>query len=262
MFIKDILVFIALIFPLLSYAQDDGNKDDLSKDSLQNTASESVSFVKRWGVPVSLMAYGTLEAVMMSKTRMLNYAVGHEVIRHKPVRFRIDDYTQYVPAASVYVLNLAGVRGRHRFKDRTMILGLAGLFTAISVNGFKYTVRERRPDGSRRNSSPPGHTAVAFMGAEFLRQEYKDVSPWYGIGGYVVAMGTGALRVYNNKHWAGDVIFGAGLGILCTKLSYCIYPVMQCKLMKKKTERKNTTDLAFYPYYNGQQGGLSIVVQF
>ena len=116
MFIKDILVFIALIFPLLSYAQDDGNKDDLSKDSLQNTASESVSFVKRWGVPVSLMAYGTLEAVMMSKTRMLNYAVGHEVIRHKPVRFRIDDYTQYVPAASVYVLNLAGVRGRHRFK--------------------------------------------------------------------------------------------------------------------------------------------------
>lgn len=97
MFIKDILVFIALIFPLLSYAQDDGNKDDLSKDSLQNTASESVSFVKRWGVPVSLMAYGTLEAVMMSKTRMLNYAVGHEVIRHKPVRFRIDDYTQYVP---------------------------------------------------------------------------------------------------------------------------------------------------------------------
>ena len=135
-------MFIALIFPLLSYAQDDGNKDDLSKDSLQNTASESVSFVKRWGVPVSLMAYGTLEAVMMSKTRMLNYAVGHEVIRHKPVRFRIDDYTQYVPAASVYVLNLAGVRGRHRFKDRTMILGLAGLFTAISVNGFKYTVRE------------------------------------------------------------------------------------------------------------------------
>ena len=61
MFIKDILVFIALIFPLLSYAQDDGNKDDLSKDSLQNTASESVSFVKRWGVPVSLMAYGTPE---------------------------------------------------------------------------------------------------------------------------------------------------------------------------------------------------------
>ena len=88
MFIKDILVFIALIFPLLSYAQDDGNKDDLSKDSLQNTASESVSFVKRWGVPVSLMAYGTLEAVMMSKTRMLNYAVGHEVIRHKPVQNR------------------------------------------------------------------------------------------------------------------------------------------------------------------------------
>lgn len=61
--------------------------------------------------PPLFRGIGTLEAVMMSKTRMLNYAVGHEVIRHKPVRFRIDDYTQYVPAVSVYALNLAGVRG-------------------------------------------------------------------------------------------------------------------------------------------------------
>lgn len=63
------------------------------------------------------------------------------------------------------------------------------------------------------------------MGAEFLRQEYKDISPWYGIGGYVIAAGTGAFRVYNNKHWLGDVFFGAGLGMLCTKLAYHLYPL-------------------------------------
>ena len=69
----------------------------------------------------------------------------------------------------------------------------------LSVNGLKYTVREMRPNGSRRNSFPSGHTTVAFIGAELLWQEYKDTSPWIGIGGYVIAASTGALRVYNNK---------------------------------------------------------------
>ena len=139
-----------------------------------------------------------------------------------------------------------------------MILGSAGLFTAISVNGLKYTVQKQRPDGSRRNSFPSGHTAIAFMGAEFLRQEYKDISPWYGIGGDVIAAGTGAFRVYNNKHWLGDVFFGAGLGMLCTKLAYHLYPSVQGKLFKKK----KVADISLYPYYNGQQGGLLVKYDF
>ncbi|MDY5237055.1 phosphatase PAP2 family protein [Bacteroides helcogenes] len=218
--------------------------------------------MKQLIVPLSLMAYGTLEASLYPKYRLLNYAVGHEVITHKPVKFRIDDYTQYVPAASVYLLNLSGVRGRHNFKDRTMILGLAGLLTGISVNTLKYTVREQRPDKSAHNSFPSGHTAVAFMGAEFLWQEYKDVSIWYGIGGYAIATGTGAFRIYNNKHWAGDVIFGAGLGILCTKLAYHLYPKAKLKLSSRRKADKSGTAFSVYPYYNGQQGGISISKQF
>lgn len=50
------------------------------------------------------------------------------------------------------------------------------------------------------------------------------MSIWHGISGYALAAGIGAFRVYNNKHWAGDVIFGAGLGILYTKPAYHIYP--------------------------------------
>ena len=124
---------------------------------------------------------------------------------------------------------------------------------------LKYTVREQRPDKSGRNSFPSGHTAAAFMGAEFLWQEYKDVSPWYGIGGYVIAAGTGALRAWNNKHWVWDVVFGAGLGMLCTKLAYRLYPSVQCKLSKKK---EKVSGISFYPYYNGQQGGLSVKYDF
>jgi membrane-associated phospholipid phosphatase len=184
------------------------------------------------------------------------------VITHKPEKFQIDDITQYVPAASVYALNLAGIKGKHNFKDRTIILGMASLFTAISVNGLKYTARVERPDKSARNSFPSGHTAIAFMGAEFLWQEYKDVSIWYGIAGYTIAAGTGAFRIYNNKHWVGDVAFGAGIGILSTKLAYWLYPTVERKIFNGGQGKKKRQNMAFYPYYNGQQGGLSLSMQF
>lgn len=256
------MALMALFLPLPLFSQSYTNEDIQLKDSLTSGFSKSEWTVKQMIVPLSLMAYGTLEASLYPKYRLLNYAVGHEVITHKPIKFRIDDYTQYVPAASVYLLNLVGVRGRHNFKDRTIILGMAGLFTGISVNALKYTVRKQRPDKSAANSFPSGHAAIAFMGAEFLWQEYKDVSIWYGIGGYAIAAGTGAFRVYNNKHWVGDVIFGAGLGILCTKLTYHFYPKVKRKLSFKRKADKNKAALTVYPYYNGQQGGISISKQF
>lgn len=217
----------------------------------------SVSSVAPYIIPATLLSYGTAEAIVMNKGRMLNYAIGHEVITHKPIAIGIDDYTQYVPAASVLALNLCGVKSSHSIKDQAILLGLSSLLTAISVNGLKYTVREMRPNGSRRNSFPSGHTTVSFMGAELLWQEYKDTSPWIGISGYVMAAGTGALRVYNNKHWVGDVAFGAGLGILCSKLAYKLYAPISRKIHNKPT--KQTT--AVYPYYNGQQGGLALTIQ-
>jgi membrane-associated phospholipid phosphatase len=73
--------------------------------------------------------------------------------------------------------------------------------------------RIERPDGSSYNSSL-GHTANAFASAEFLWQEYKDVSIWYGISGYIIASGTGVLRIYNNRHWLTDVAAGAGIDFM------------------------------------------------
>lgn len=216
---------------------------------------------KQLMLPTALMAYGAIEVMLAPKYRLLNYAIGHEVITHKPNKFTIDDVTQYVPAASVYILNFSDIKGKHNFKARTTILGIASLLTAASVNTIKYTAKVERPDKSAFNSFPSGHTAVAFMGAEFLWQEYQDVSIWYGISGYILAAATGTLRIYNNKHWVGDVAFGAGLGILSTKIAYWVYPTMQKKLSSKKNKSRNS--LVIYPYYNGQQGGgLSISKQF
>ena len=88
----------------------------------------------------------------------------------------------------------------------------------IIVNTMKYTLNEKRPDSNARNSFPSGHTATAFMGAEILNKEYKDVSPWIGYAGYFVAAATGYLRIYNDRHYINDVIAGACIGITSAKL--------------------------------------------
>lgn len=257
------LAMLCLIF-LSPFSGMASTQMDCEVDSVGTETKTSNLSVKSYIVPASLMAYGALEAATHKKG-ILNFSIGHEVIEHKPDKIPIDDYTQYLPAVSVYALNWAGVKGKHNFKDRTMILGIAAIYMTASVNALKYTAKEKRPDRSENNSFPSGHTATAFMGAEFLYQEYKEVSPWYGIGGYLVAAGTGAFRIYNNKHWLGDVVFGAGLGMLSTKLAYLTYPALQKKIQTKEgghSEKKKCKEVGLVPYYTGQQGGFSAYVHF
>lgn len=124
---------------------------------------------------------------------------------------------------------------------------------------LKSITKVDRPDGSSNNSFPSGHTATAFAGAEFLWQEYKDVSVWYGISGYLVASGTGFFRMYNNRHWLTDVAAGVGIGIASTKLAYLLHPYIS-KLFYKNENHKSTTMLL--PFYNGKQGGFGFAMQF
>ncbi len=91
---------------------------------------------------------------------------------------------------------------------------------AAAVNGIKYTVARPRPDGSRNNSFPSGHTATAFMAATMFHKEYGWRNPWYSIGGYTAAAVTGVSRIMNNRHWMTDVMAGAAIGIGSVHLGY------------------------------------------
>jgi membrane-associated phospholipid phosphatase len=128
-----------------------------------------------------------------------------------------------------------------------------------SVYTLKNTTKIERPDHSAFNSFPSGHTANAFSGAEFLWQEYKDVSVWYGISGYLVASGTGVFRIVNDRHWLTDVVAGAGIGILSTKIAYWVFPYMNKHIFKNKS---NTNTAMLAPFYNGKQLGATFVLNF
>lgn len=247
-------VFIFIFFANSIIAQH------IEIDSIQNkTPSKNLKFkYKQLIIPSVLIGYGVI-GIESDGLKFVNSGIKEEVNENIDEKFTIDDFSQYVPAASVYGLNAFGVKGKHNFKDRTIILGTSYLIMSASVLSLKSIAKVERPDGSAFNSFPSGHTATAFAGAEFLWQDYKDVSIWYGISGYVIATGTGVFRMYNDRHWLTDVVAGAGIGILSTKIAYWINPFIQKKIFNSR-ESNGTSIIA--PFYNGKQFGVGFIKSF
>lgn len=167
----------------------------------------------------ALMATGTIftyNPVANSVALSLRDAV----VSSRNPRLHFDDYIQYLPAALPLALNLCGVKGKHSFGRLLLLEGGSYLLGAGWLTAFKYGLAVQRPDGSTFNSFPSGHTFTAFTGAEIIRREYGAEYPWLAVAGYAVAITVAAMRVYNNRHWLGDVCAGAGLGILSVTLVY------------------------------------------
>ena len=184
-------------------------------------------------VPLSLITYGFFSQ-SSEDLRDFDVDIKNVVRRDADFHTPIDNYLQYAPGVAVYALNVAGIKGKNNFRDRTMILLLSNVMMGITVQSIKKITKVERPEGFGKNAFPSGHTATAFAGAEFLRREYREVSPWYGIAGYAVAATTGILRMYNNMHWFRDVIAGAGFGILSTEAAYWLEPIIAKKLFHKR----------------------------
>ena len=250
------------------YAQTDSVKIQLKStsntiDTLPKSivwSSEPIKRVfpyKSFIVPAAMIVYG-YTATHNNKLNKWNLAARDEIyMERQPSKVGIDNYLQFAPMVAVYGLNAVGIKGKNNFRDRTMIYAMSQLINSALVFPLKTWSAETRPDGTNQFSFPSGHTANAFISAEFLRQEYKDVSPWYGVAGYAVAATTGYLRMYNNKHWLGDVVAGAGFGIMSTKLAYWIYPTIKKKLFKDKD-----VNTVVMPTYQSGAFGVGMVHQF
>lgn len=208
--------------------------------------------------PVVLMGYGFIAVGNNGALKQLDISTKDELQEDHP-RFaaHVDDYAQFAPALAVFALNLSGVKGKHSLFDASMLYATSAAIMGLSTHFVKQGEHRLRPDGSGYNSFPSGHTASAFAAAEFLRQEYRDISPWYGYAGYFVATATGTLRMYNNKHWFSDVVAGAGFGIASTKISYLVYPYIKRLFMPKKQ-----SGLTFFPYFQDGTKGLMVYGRF
>jgi membrane-associated phospholipid phosphatase len=194
--------------------------------------------------------------------------LNNQTIKNKQITFHnenfkdfhstLDDYIQFAPHAAVFGLDWIGVKSKHGFTDKVGLMFVGGVITLGVVTVLKDATHQLRPDGSTENSFPSGHTANAFFGATILAEEYADQSILYTIGGYSVATATGVLRVLNNRHWASDVLVGAGVGIISGKLAYIIYPWLK-KAIGRKEKNSN---ISFVPMYDGRTMGGNLIVGF
>lgn len=256
-----LLIVLYLILICLFQAQAEEIEDSLHftnpvERSLSNPYKLRLTSVV---IPTVVVGFCALSAKNEWLNRQKENIQG-TITRRSGEQIKVDNYLQYSQIVSVYGLNLIGLKGKHSFKDRTIILAMSYATMGLIVNSMKYSFRERRPDGSTNNSFPSGHTATAFMGAEFLYKEYKDVSPWIGYTGYAIAATTGYLRIYNNRHYLNDVIAGACIGMMSTKLSYWLYPKIFKKSANKKDESKPV--IAGMPYYSNGEMGINMNIVF
>jgi membrane-associated phospholipid phosphatase len=219
--------------------------DTLKKDLF--TAPDTVKHLrsKAWALvpPSVLIAYGA-SSFFFHPVRRLDISIYNDINEDAPnFRHHPENYFQFTPVALVYGLNLVGIHGKNTFIDRTIIFAMAEGMMSLATFGLKKATHRLRPDGSNYYSFPSGHTANAFLGAEFMAQELGDKSIGYSAVGYGFATATGILRIYNRDHWFSDVIAGAGFGILSTKAAYLLYPYIRNRLFKAGRQKEQNRDV-------------------
>jgi membrane-associated phospholipid phosphatase len=105
-------------------------------------------------------------------------------------------------------------------------LAASVVVSTVAFNTLKLISGRARPDAgsgafalrpfSGQGGFPSGHSTVAFALATSLADDLHNA--WAAAGLYAVAAGTAWSRVYDERHWASDVIFGAALGITTAKV--------------------------------------------
>ncbi|MTI21330.1 phosphatase PAP2 family protein [Fulvivirga sp. RKSG066] len=222
-------------------------------------AQDSLNKKKKWtdtkvfkvsAVPVALT---TLGLITTSSSSPIDKFDVRESINERFPDFSssFDDYLRYVPPASVYLLDLAGVEPKNDLGDRTILFLKSNILALAITFPLKGLTKVRRPDGSSSASFPSLHTAQAFLGATFLHKELGHKSVWYSVAGYAMAATTGFYRMLNNKHWVSDVLVGAAVGIFSANLAYATH---QFKPIFKRKDLK----LSVLPTYN-RGPGLTIL---
>jgi membrane-associated phospholipid phosphatase len=157
----------------------------------------------------------------------------NRVLKHTATGFRVLGF----PGSIIITSGLYAV-GRLSDRDRTADLGLhateaivlgegvTGVVKVLAGRARPYVVADTNPRdfrfgrGIRRArdyvSFPSGHSTAAFATAAAVTSEVSRWSsgPEWVVGPlmYGAATATGLSRMYNNEHWASDVVLGAAIG--------------------------------------------------
>lgn len=127
----------------------------------------------------------------------------HRTKAQKGVKVSTDVLLVALPASA-----LVGTLVMKDWKGLLQGVETAAVTTAATYI-LKYSIKEKRPDGSDYHSFPSGHTAFTFASAAYLQRRYG-----WAVGGpaYALATYVGWGRCFAKKHHWYDVLAGAAIG--------------------------------------------------
>lgn len=257
--LRQLIALTVLLFVNISVTGKTRERAQLTKEWVADSTKNHINW-KNSAFPLAAIGFGIV-GIENQGIQDFNRDIQETIMEKVDREYTIDNYLQYAPAASVLALNLAGVKGKNSNFDATLVYGTSILLMVCIVSPMKNKFKVKRPSGYSTSSFPSNHTATAFASAELLYQEYKDQSVWYGVAGYAVATTTGIYRLINNRHWLTDVIAGAGIGILSTKLAYLIHK-RGINRRRFRREVMENTQAILLPYHNRESTGVTLAFQF
>jgi membrane-associated phospholipid phosphatase len=205
------------------------------KDSVPEASDKKARYFRPAGIiiPSAFLVYGCLKPVIPAIENLDNQIMENIRSNHPDFKTSVDDYLQWLPSASVYAMDALKVKTKHTFIEHLAID--AG--SIIITGGAGFILRKISGNIEVYNATgsqfPSGHTANAFRGAEIVFQELKDTHRVLSYSGYLVASAVGVLRIYNKAHYLTEVLAGAGLGILSTKLTYLAFDKVKAHRKRK-----------------------------
>jgi membrane-associated phospholipid phosphatase len=218
----------------------------------------------RWVKPVVAVAYagGTWLTYRyldsrIRKASQLNKKRWEDVIFHSASDFGLGKF-QTISLVTTSVV--AFVSGNKKL-ERTVITWAGALaINTVTTEILKSSVKRYRPNsgaaynafgettGTGASSFPSAHTSNAFTTATVFATVYKN-HKWVPFVAYGLAGLVGLSRIYDNGHWASDVMAGAAIGFLSARAANGLYRVAGKKL-------------AFLPQGGLKSGSLTLVYNF
>lgn len=245
----DLKLNILMFFSIVLFGM---NIVQAQTDSLRTENSTSLSSII---LPLSLITAGSvISGSAFEKDIQKNIAD----IAGSGFDCSADDYIVFVPAAEVFAFDLFGIKAKNGFFQRAKYFAIANLSSQAIVQTLKYTTDKARPSGDDRLSFPSNHTNIAFTNATLLWHEYRNSNALIAYSGFAFAAATGALRIMNDNHWTGDVLAGAGIGMLCADLVYRFEPLKEWRPFSIS----NDNETFLMPVFSANSYGLTFYALF
>jgi hypothetical protein len=247
-----LILFLSFLVTKLIAQSDSIQNVDSTKEKESSTVFKS-KYVRESIVPLGLAAASlVVMAVPDLKQNLQAKLMWNDQKSPRYINLG-DDYVRFAPSVAAYALSICGLKSKHKFINRSVILAVAYISSDFVVYNTKKIVQEPRPDKTENTSMPSQHTAMAFVAATFLDHELGYISPWISVGGYLTASYVGYARIARNAHWTNDVLMGAAVGIIMTNASYWAYDGVM-RLIPK--------NLTIAPVIDSQQTGLYVCYKF